>query len=80
MSIFTVPNELVEKYGHGEVFTETCPTCGFQEELYSSGVHESSGCLKIYSVDDEFECPRCITKQHDSEIHAGTHIHKVLNM
>lgn len=48
----------MEKYGKGETFTKKCPKCGREATLFSGGVHEStSGCLRVYSDDDIFECP-----------------------
>ena len=37
-----------------------CPTCGYQDEIQTSGVHEyDNGCTKVYNEDDEFHCPKC---------------------
>ena len=40
---------------------EFCQKCGYEAEgLYSAGVHDSeSGCIKVYTDDDEFVCPIC---------------------
>lgn len=58
--IFTTVNELVQKYGQGEVTTEKCNICGFEQEKHSSGVHETEGgSLKVYAADDALICTNC---------------------
>ena len=49
-----------KKYGQGKVFEEICPRCGTTVEMKSLGLHETeSGCLQMYSTDEEFVCPKC---------------------
>ena len=37
-----------------------CNTCDYEKEVHSAGVHMSTdGSLKVYSEDDEFQCPNC---------------------
>ena len=50
-----------EKYGKGILLKEVCDTCGYEaEDLHSAGVHENeNGCIRVYSEDDKFVCPRC---------------------
>jgi len=52
---------MIEKYGEGTLFEEVCATCGYRDdELKSSGVHETSGgSLQFYSEDQQFSCPYC---------------------
>jgi len=58
--IADVIDELERKYGVGQIDNETCPLCGYEAELLSAGLHvSSSGCFRLYSEDDEFQCHKC---------------------
>ena len=53
-------DDLVQKYGQGEVSIRKCETCNFKKIIHSSGVHhDEGGCVKVYSEEDEFSCPNC---------------------
>jgi hypothetical protein len=46
----------------GRMLDNVCQKCGYEAdvELFSAGVHESeSGCIRAYTDDDTFVCPRC---------------------
>lgn len=54
--------DLKEKYGDGEIVSETCRKCGYQADLCTAGTFESvNGCIKVYSEADEFICPVCFS-------------------
>ena len=53
-------DDLVQKYGQGEVSIQKCETCNYEKIIHSSGVHhDEGGCVKVYSEEDEFSCPNC---------------------
>ena len=55
-----IVDDLVQKYGQGEVSIGKCSTCNFEQKIHSSGVHyDEGGCVKYYSEEDEFKCPNC---------------------
>lgn len=61
-SIFLVDN-MVGKYGAGETSLFKCPTCDYEQEIRSSGVHISEGgSVSVFSEEDEFCCPNCVSK------------------
>jgi len=56
----------MDKYGVGEVFSKSCPSCSYVQELSSAGVHESdNGIIRVYTDDDEFICPKCSEKSNN---------------
>ncbi|XP_044183032.1 uncharacterized protein LOC122947312 [Acropora millepora] len=45
-------DDLVQKYGQGEVSIQKCETCNYEKIIHSSGVHhDEGGCVKVYSED-----------------------------
>ena len=60
-------NEITEKYGCGNVQVQKCPTCDYEKEMHSAGVHMSEGSLRAYSEDDQFECLNCLSKDNPKE-------------
>ena len=51
---------MIAKYGKGKLQERVCPKCEYKSEIQTAGVHVlGSGCIKVYSEDDEFQCPRC---------------------
>ena len=62
----SVVDNLVSKYGQGESHLQKCPTCEYEEELKTSGVHVSEGGpVRVYAADDEFSCPNCSSAKND---------------
>jgi hypothetical protein len=54
---------MVGKYGAGETSLFKCPTCDYEQEIRSSGVHISEGgSVSVFSEEDEFCCPNCVSK------------------
>ena len=57
---------MVSKYDQGESHLQKCPTCEYEEELKTSGVHVSEGgAVSVYAADDEFSCPNCSSGKND---------------
>ena len=57
---------MVSKYGQGESHLQKCPTCDYEEELKTSGVHVTEGGgVIVYSADDQFSCPNCSVGEND---------------
>lgn len=52
---------MVEKYGKGEMNTQKCKTCSYEQVIHSAGVHVSeNGAVKVYAEEDFFWCPNCV--------------------
>ncbi|XP_044182251.1 uncharacterized protein LOC122963036 [Acropora millepora] len=50
----------IAKYGKGKLQERVCPKCEYKSEIQTPGVYVlGNGCIKVYSEDDEFQCPRC---------------------
>ena len=66
VSNVSVVDNLVSNYGQGESHLQKCPTCEYEEELKTSGVHVSEGgAVIVYAADDEFSCPNCSSGKND---------------
>jgi len=45
-----VAKDLMDKYGVGHIYDETCPLCGYKKYFFSSGVRTSdSGSMRVYA-------------------------------
>ncbi|XP_046861921.1 uncharacterized protein LOC124455277 [Xenia sp. Carnegie-2017] len=59
-SSFDQVNDMINMYGKGESHLQKCPTCDYEEELKSGGVHVTeNGAVIVYANDDQFSCPNC---------------------
>ena len=52
-------NELIQKYGQGEMVEALCMQCGYATEVLSAGVHQNGGNIQVFAQEEEMLCPHC---------------------
>ena len=57
-SLVYIVNDMVERYGQGEISVRKCDTCDYEQKIRSDGVHVSAaGAVSVFCDEDEFFCP-----------------------
>jgi hypothetical protein len=68
-SLVYIVNDIVEKYGQGEISVRKCDTCDYEQEIRSDGVRVSAaGAVSVFCDEDEFFCPNCNSNKSSHEV------------